>query len=62
MFFLRSMWTEPARQAVITDGGTCRNPGPIFNGMEGLAELGSSSEEMLSPGRMRDAMTRDVMV
>jgi hypothetical protein len=30
--------------------------------MEGLAELGSSSEEMLSPGRMRDAMTRDVMV
>lgn len=55
-FFLRSIWTEPAREAVIVDGGTCRRPGPSFMEMEGLREDGSASIEMLSPGRTRVVM------
>lgn len=50
-FFLRSIWTEPAREAVIVDGGTCRRPGPIFIGMKELGGIGRASTEILSPGR-----------
>lgn len=48
-FFFRSTKREPARTAVIDEGGTRRKPGPILRGE--LGEVGKSSEEMISPGR-----------
>lgn len=54
--FLRSIVREPARTAVIDEGGTWRKPGPILRG-EALGRLGKISEEIVSPGRMTVPVT-----
>lgn len=42
------------------DGGTCRRPGPSLMEMERLRGVGSTSIEMLSPGRTRVVMMINV--
>jgi hypothetical protein len=55
------MWTEPAREAIMVDGGICRSPGPNFMGTEGLGGVGNISGEMLSPGRIKVVIMTDTV-
>ena len=45
------MHSEPATVGVIIPGGTWRNPGPSLSVEEGFDGVGSTSEEISSPGK-----------
>ena len=49
-FFLLSTHKEPAVTGVITEGGANRSPGPSLRGRFGFNGVGSTSEEISSPG------------
>lgn len=42
-FFLVSMQREPAKTAVMVDGGVCCSPGPSLSGIEELGGIGRHS-------------------